>query len=81
MIHEKGNVGALDGGPQCHLSILRNDNVPCHYFLNVPVDFKIVQCHLSVLRNGNVACRYLKKFPVYLKIVQFGDKAVSPCQI
>ena len=34
--------GALDGGPQCRLSILRNGNVPCHYFLNVPVDFKIV---------------------------------------
>ena len=38
-------LGALDGGgggPQCRLSILRNGNVPCRYFLNVPVDFKIV---------------------------------------
>ena len=25
-------IGALDGGPQCHLSILRNGNVPCRYF-------------------------------------------------
>ena len=41
-------VGPLMGGPQCHLSILRN----------VPVDFKILQCHPSVLRNGNVPCRY-----------------------
>ena len=40
------------GGPQCRLSILRNDNVPCRYFLNVPVDFKIVQCRLSNLRKG-----------------------------
>ena len=30
------------GGPQCHLLILRNGiNVPCHYFRNFPVDFKI----------------------------------------
>ena len=34
--------GALDGGPQCRVAILRNGNVPCHYFLNVPVDLKIV---------------------------------------
>ena len=27
---------------QCRLSIVRNDNVPCHSFLNFPVDFKIV---------------------------------------
>ena len=33
-----GRVGArmksraLDGGPQCYLSILRNGNVPCCYF-------------------------------------------------
>ena len=31
--------GPLMGGPQCRLSILRNGNVPCRYFLNVPVDF------------------------------------------
>ena len=36
------NRGPLKGGPQCGLSILRNDNVPCHYFSNVPVDFKVV---------------------------------------
>ena len=50
-------MGALDRGPQCRLSILRNVNVPCHYLLDSPVDFKIVQCPLSVLRNGNVPCR------------------------
>ena len=22
----------MGGGPQCRLSILRNGNVPCHYF-------------------------------------------------
>ena len=27
--------------PQCHLSILRNGNVPCYLFLNVPDDFKV----------------------------------------
>ena len=34
--------GGLAGGPQCRLSISRNGYVPCRYFLNVPVDFKIV---------------------------------------
>ena len=34
-------LGALDGGPQCHMSILRNNNVPCRYLCNYPVDFKI----------------------------------------
>ena len=33
---------ALTGGPQCRLLILRNGNVPCHYFRHFPVDFKIV---------------------------------------
>ena len=50
-------AGALDGGGggiQCRLSILRNGNVPCHYFLNVPVDFKVVQCPLSNLRKCHV---------------------------
>ena len=28
------------GGPQCRLSILRNGNVPCRYFLNFPVELK-----------------------------------------
>ena len=35
------SVGAIDGGPQCRLSILRNGIVPCRYFRNVPVDFEI----------------------------------------
>ena len=35
-------MGPLTGGPQCRMSNLRNDNVPCHYFCNVHVNFKIV---------------------------------------
>ena len=31
-----GKVGALDGGPQCCMSILRKDNVPCHLISHVP---------------------------------------------
>ena len=62
-------LGPLLGGPKCHLSILRNGNVPCHYFRKFPVDFKIVQCHLSILRNGNVPCHYFFNFPVDFKIV------------
>ena len=54
--------------PQCRLSILRNCNVPCHYFLNVPVDFKLVQCRLSNLRKCYVALSNLRvKGPLYQK--------------
>ena len=67
---DSGTLGPLMGGPHCRLSILRNGNVPCHYFLNVPVDFKIVQCHLSILRNNNVPCHYFSNVPVDLKVVQ-----------
>ena len=48
------------GGPQCRPSVLRNVNVPCHYLLDSPVDFKIVQCRLSILRNGRVALSNLR---------------------
>ena len=41
----KRTEGALDGGPQCPLSLI----------LNVPIDFKGVQCRLSILRNDRVA--------------------------
>ena len=63
-------AGALDGGSQCRLSILRNGNVPCRYFQNFPVDFKIVQCCLSILRNDNVPYRYFSNVPVDFKVVQ-----------
>ena len=46
--------------PQCRLSTLRNGSVPCHYFLNVPVDFNRVQCHLSNLRKCHVALSNLR---------------------
>ena len=41
MCEDGTGVGPLTGGPQCRMSILRNDNVPCHYLCNYPVDFKI----------------------------------------
>ena len=44
------------GGPQCHLSILRNGNVPCHYFNFL----------LSILKGSNVACRIYEKVRVAL---------------
>ena len=40
---------------QCYFSILRNGNVPCHYFSNVPADLKVVQSCLSNLRKCHVA--------------------------
>ena len=45
-------IGLPDGGHQCRLSMLRSGNLPCRYFLNVPVDYKIVLCRLSNLRNA-----------------------------
>ena len=45
---------------QCRLSILRNANVPCLYFSNVPVDFKVVRCRLSNLRKRRVALSNLR---------------------
>ena len=36
-----GDWGALDGGPQCRLSNLRNGNVPCRYLCISHVDFKV----------------------------------------
>ena len=58
------------GGPQCRLSILRNGNVPCRYFLNFTVDFKIVPCPLSILRKVNVPCHYFLFLSVDFKRVQ-----------
>ena len=40
------------GGPQCRLLILRNANVPCHYFCNFHVDVTKTKCCLSNLRKG-----------------------------
>ena len=54
-------MGPLMGeGAQCRLSSLRNGNVPCQYFVNVPVDFKVVQCCLSNLRKCHVALSTLR---------------------
>ena len=35
------------GGPQCHMSNLRNGNVPCPYFCNTHVDFKSLISHVQ----------------------------------
>ena len=38
----------------------KNDDVPCRYFSNVPVDFKVVQCCLSNFRKRRVTLSNLK---------------------
>ena len=60
-------IGPLMGeGAHCRLSSLRNGNVPCQYFLNIPVDFKVVQCCLSNIRKCHVALSNLRvKGPLY----------------
>ena len=78
--------GALDGGPQCRLSIPRNGNVPCRYFINFPVyflnslmspvDFKKWQCPLSLFLK--VSLSILREFNVTCR---FQEMAVSPCRI
>ena len=40
-------VGALAGGPQCRMSIVRNAHVPFRYFCNFHVNFKKVPCRMS----------------------------------
>ena len=44
--HPNRNGGALDVGPPCRMSNLRNCNVPCPYFCNIHADFKIVSCRM-----------------------------------
>ena len=39
---------------QCRLLILGNHNVPCRYFLNVLVDFKVVQFRKGLGRASNL---------------------------
>ena len=53
-------LGPLMGGTQCRLSISRNGNVPVCYFLNVPVNFKVVQCRLLNLRKCHIALSNLR---------------------
>ena len=51
-------------------------NIPCRYFRNFPVDFKIAQCHLSILRNGNVPCR-----PFLNVLVDFKVPGIVQCRL
>ena len=48
---------------QCPLSLF--------LFLDLPLDFEIVQCRLSILRNGNVPCHYNFKLFFFFFIAQF----------
>ena len=43
--------GALDWGSPCHMSNLRNVNVPCHLNGHVPCRLSDQDCRLSNLRN------------------------------
>ena len=69
------------GVPRCRLSIVRNGNVHCRYFLNFPVDFKIVLCRLLILRkfNDNVPCCYSVNFNVYSSMSTVKFKK-TPCR-
>ena len=45
--------------PQCHMSNLRNDYVPCHYISKPHVACHYVPCPMSNLRNYHVALSIL----------------------
>ena len=61
-------TGALDGGPQCRMSILRNDNVACHCRL-------FPQCHMSNLRKCYFTCH------CYVKHLSHVTKHYVACRI
>ena len=61
--------GPLMGGPKCRMSILRNYNLPCCFFLDLSVDFQIHQCHLSYIENslchvGNIFLMWISLMPL-----------------
>ena len=71
-------IEALDGGPLCRMSNFRNGNVPCPYFCNIHVDFKIVSCRMSNIRN----CPYhvTNIFPHADRIMSHVDFKKWPCR-
>ena len=74
----KYNMGALDGGPLCRMSNLRNGNVPCPYFCIIHVDFKIVSCLMSNLRDG--PCHVSNIFPMSICFMSHVDFKKWPCR-
>ena len=44
-------MGPLKEGPQCCMSVLRSGHVPCHYFCNIHVNFKMIPYPMLILRN------------------------------
>ena len=52
LVKGEGMGKPLMGGPQCHMSILRNGNVACSLVF-------YLQCHISNLRNNHVPCHYI----------------------
>ena len=64
------------------LVTFKNGNVPCRYFCNCRVNFKIAQGHLSNLRNtlcgvGSIFCNGDR-----LDVAcQFKEMAISACKI
>ena len=65
------NAGALDGGPQCRMSNLRNGNVPCPHFCNIHADSKIVSCRMSNL--SNCPCHVTNIFPMSIGFMSHVD--------
>ena len=71
-------IGALDWSPPCRMSNLRNGNVPCPYFCNIHVDFKIVSSRMSNLRN--CPCHITNVFPHVDMFMSHVDFKKWPCR-
>ena len=60
-------MGPLMGG---RLTVLRNGNVPCRYFCDCPVDFKIVPMSPVEFNKRQFPLSLFQKFPHDFKVVQ-----------
>ena len=62
---------------QCRLLILGNHNVPCRYFLNVLVDFKVVQFRKGLGRASNLTVEGALVNHLSLNTSWYGEVAVE----
>ena len=77
MFTEGKSSGALDGGPHCHMSNLRNRNVPCGSFFNINGDLKInVACQIQ----GKTHVMSLIFFPMSIGSMPHVDFKKWPCR-
>ena len=80
--HSRVCVCGGGGGSPTSPFDFKNDNVPCRYFFNFHVGFKIAQCHLLNLKTtlccvGNI----FSHVDMLYVACRFSEMAMSPCRI